>query len=51
MNTQGLIITITVDRALGEEEAGKHPPFIIPEGFMRHLFIKNEVEIKKNNRS
>ncbi|PKU48365.1 hypothetical protein llap_1365 [Limosa lapponica baueri] len=47
MNTQGLIITITVDRSLGEEEVGKHPPFTILEGFMRQLFTQNKVQIKK----
>lgn len=48
MNTQGLIITITVDWALGEDEVGKHPPFIIPEGFTRQLFTQNKVQIKEN---
>lgn len=46
-NTQGLIITITMDQALGEEEVEKHPLLIIPEGFMRQISIQNKVQIKK----
>lgn len=47
MNTQGLIITLTTYLALGEEDVGKHPPFIIPEGFMRQLFTQNKVQNKE----
>jgi len=38
MNTQGLIITITMHQALGEEEVGKHAPFIIPEGIFATIY-------------
>lgn len=47
MNTQGLIITTTMDWALGEEEVGKHPPFIIPEGLVRQFYTQNKVQAKK----
>lgn len=38
MNTQGLIITITMHQALGEEEVGKRAAFIIPEGIFATLY-------------
>lgn len=50
MNTQGLIITTAMDWALGEEEVGKHPPFIIQERFARQFFTQNKVQAKKKKK-
>lgn len=47
MNTQGLIITTTMDWALGEEEVGKYPPFIIPEELVRQFYTQNKAPAKK----